>query len=197
MPCRPHCAQDIRWSPVESTVFSSCSADGTVAIWDVRKRAGSALSVKAHETDANVISWNGGVSYLLVSGADDGCFKIWDLRSIRAGNPVAAFTWHKAPITSIEWCAHSPAHACFWRVPRALLARAPTLTCVRLRVCPHIATGIQMRIRLLRLRARIISLLCGTWRLRTILRRSRCPRAGTTWQISRHSSTLCTKDKAT
>lgn len=107
--CRLCGAQDIRWSPVESTVFSSCSADGTVAIWDVRKRAGSALSVKAHETDANVISWNGGVSYLLVSGADDGCFKIWDLRSFRAGSPVASFSWHKAPITSIEWCARSRA----------------------------------------------------------------------------------------
>ncbi|KAG8470286.1 hypothetical protein KFE25_008707 [Diacronema lutheri] len=95
--------EDIRWSPVEATVFASCSADGTIGIWDVRKRTGSALSVKAHETDANVISWNGGVSYLLVSGADDGCFKIWDLRSFRAGSPVASFAWHKAPITSLEW----------------------------------------------------------------------------------------------
>ena len=104
-PPRPLAEQDIRWSPVEATVFASCSADGTIGIWDVRKRTGSALSVKAHETDANVISWNGGVSYLLVSGADDGCFKIWDLRSFRAGSPVASFAWHKAPITSLEWCA--------------------------------------------------------------------------------------------
>ncbi|KAJ1625522.1 WD40-repeat-containing domain protein [Pavlovales sp. CCMP2436] len=95
--------EDIRWSPVEPTVFGSCSADGSVAIWDLRKRTGAAISVKAHECDANVISWNGGVSYLLVSGGDDGSIKIWDLRSFRAGAPVASFQWHKAAITSLEW----------------------------------------------------------------------------------------------
>lgn len=99
----PPRSQDIAWSPVEPTVFASCSADTRVAIWDVRKRDGMALSVKAHATDANVISWNTSVSYLLVSGADDGSIKIWDLRTFRSGEPVASFTWHKAPITSVEW----------------------------------------------------------------------------------------------
>lgn len=110
-------------------MFASCSADGTVAIWDVRKRTGSALSVKAHETDANVISWNGGVSYLLVSGADDGGFKIWDLRSFRAGSPVASFSWHKAPITSIEWCARVPLLGARARSPPPPRARSPADTC--------------------------------------------------------------------
>jgi ribosome assembly protein RRB1 len=84
-------------------VFASCSADSTVGIWDVRKRDGICIQVKAHECDANVISWNAGTSYLLVSGADDGSFKIWDLRSVRAGSPVASFDWHKGAITSLEW----------------------------------------------------------------------------------------------
>lgn len=82
-----------------------------MAIWDTRKRDGCALSVKAHDCDANVISWNGGVSYLLVSGADDGSFKIWDLRSFKAGTPVASFQWHKAAITSLEWCAQRARYA--------------------------------------------------------------------------------------
>lgn len=76
-------------------VFTSASADGTVAVWDTRKKNGSMLSLRAHEADVNVISWNRNVTYLLASGSDDGSFKIWDLRAFRSGEPVAQFRWHK------------------------------------------------------------------------------------------------------
>lgn len=76
-------------------VFTSASADKTVAVWDLRRKNGSMLSLKAHEEDVNVISWNRNVTYLLASGSDDGSFKIWDLRAFRSGEPVAQFRWHK------------------------------------------------------------------------------------------------------
>ena len=43
------------------------------------------------------------VNYLVVSGADDGSFRIWDLRSFSSGEPVAKFHWHRGPVTSVEW----------------------------------------------------------------------------------------------
>lgn len=43
---------------------------------------------------------------LLASGADDGQFRIWDLRQAKSGVASATYTWHKSPITSIEWSAH-------------------------------------------------------------------------------------------
>ena len=70
-------------SPVEKDVFASCSVDRTVKIWDTRKRGGAALSVEAHATDVNVISWNRITTHLLVSGADDGSFSVWDLRNFQ------------------------------------------------------------------------------------------------------------------
>jgi ribosome assembly protein RRB1 len=78
--------EDLQWSPSESTVFASCSADRTVRVWDVRtKGRKSAVSVEAHEQDVNVISWNKGVEYLLLSGGDEGGLKVWDLRMFNKG----------------------------------------------------------------------------------------------------------------
>ncbi|KAH7930508.1 WD40 repeat-like protein [Leucogyrophana mollusca] len=102
--------EDIQWSPSQPTVFASCSADRSVQIWDVRSRGRqSATGIDpAHESDVNVISWNRKTSYLLLSGGDEGGIKVWDLRNVTkkgaaAPPPVASFTWHHAPITSIEW----------------------------------------------------------------------------------------------
>jgi len=95
--------EDLQWSPSETTVFASCSADQTVRIWDSRLPPGPALTVRAHKTDVNVLSWSSLTACMLASGSDDGSFRIWDLRSFKADGFVAGFTYHKKPITSIEW----------------------------------------------------------------------------------------------
>ncbi|CAO3614150.1 unnamed protein product [Cunninghamella blakesleeana] len=98
--------EDIQWSPTENTVFASCSADGTIKIWDTRTKKKSAVSIHASNSDVNVITWNRKAGYLLASGHDDGIFSVWDLRTFKSGSQpstVASFKWHNAPITSIEW----------------------------------------------------------------------------------------------
>jgi ribosome assembly protein RRB1 len=49
--------EDIQWSPSQQGVFASCSSDKTIKIWDMRTHS-SQLSVTAHQTDVNCISWN-------------------------------------------------------------------------------------------------------------------------------------------
>lgn len=99
--------EDLQWSPSEATVFASASADRTVRIWDTRDRSKAQITVQAHAADVNVISWNRSVGYLLASGSDDGSFKVWDLRTVgKAATPLAHFTYHKGPVTSIEWAPH-------------------------------------------------------------------------------------------
>ncbi|KAK6332441.1 ribosome biosynthesis protein rrb1 [Orbilia brochopaga] len=101
--------EEIQWSPAERTVFASASADGTVKIWDVRQRnRRHVLSVDVSSSDVNVASWNATTQHLLATGADDGVWAVWDLRTFSASSnsnitPVASFTWHQQPITSVEW----------------------------------------------------------------------------------------------
>lgn len=103
--------EDLQWSPTEPTVFASCSADKTIRVWDVRVKSHRSVITldDAHDQDVNVISWNRGTQYLLLSGGDDGALKVWDMRSFKPGasrsKPVADFRWHQAPISSVEWHA--------------------------------------------------------------------------------------------
>ncbi|AOW02959.1 WD40-repeat-containing domain protein [Yarrowia lipolytica] len=98
--------EDLQWSTSEKTVFASGGVDGLIRIWDTRQKQNkAALEVRATNTDINVMSWNHKVSYLLASGHDDGTWGVWDLRSFQKPNPkpVAAFDFHKKPVTSIEF----------------------------------------------------------------------------------------------
>lgn len=101
--------EDLQWSSTESTVFASCGVDGFIRIWDTRsKKHIPALSVKASNTDVNVISWSSKVGYLLASGDDNGSWGVWDLRQFSADNinnvqPVAQYDFHKGAITSISF----------------------------------------------------------------------------------------------
>ncbi|KAI3941905.1 hypothetical protein MKW98_009115 [Papaver atlanticum] len=69
--------EDLQWSPSERDVFASCSVDGTIAIWDIRRKK-PAATIKANKADVNVISWNRVASCMLASGSDDGTFTVRD-----------------------------------------------------------------------------------------------------------------------
>lgn len=101
--------EDLQWSSTENTVFASCGVDGFIRIWDTRsKKHQPALSVRASNTDVNVISWSSKVGYLLASGDDNGSWGVWDLRQFSLDNinnvqPVAQYDFHKGAITSISF----------------------------------------------------------------------------------------------
>uniref|UniRef100_A0A915K635 Glutamate-rich WD repeat-containing protein 1 n=1 Tax=Romanomermis culicivorax TaxID=13658 RepID=A0A915K635_ROMCU len=100
--------EDIQWSPNEDNVFASCSSDKTMRLWDSRvppHQACICTVENAHDGDVNVISWNP-VDPLLVSGGDDCALKIWDLKFIQNGHPVANFKHHTKAITSVHWYKH-------------------------------------------------------------------------------------------
>lgn len=50
--------EDLQWCPTRSNVFASASVDQTIKIWDARTKSNAQLSVHAHDSDVNVISWH-------------------------------------------------------------------------------------------------------------------------------------------
>eukprot|EP01016_Furgasonia_blochmanni_P047994 TRINITY_DN7107_c0_g1_i1.p1 TRINITY_DN7107_c0_g1~~TRINITY_DN7107_c0_g1_i1.p1 ORF type:complete len:587 (+),score=125.17 TRINITY_DN7107_c0_g1_i1:304-2064(+) len=95
--------EDIQFSPIEDYAFASCSVDGSVKVYDMRvgDKRNAQINIKAHDCDVNVISWNIPKPVLIASGADDGCFKIWDVRY--PNKFITEILWHNEPITSIAF----------------------------------------------------------------------------------------------
>lgn len=102
-------------------IFASCGADGFVRIHDTRA-PGQCLAALRHSAegsgiDVNVLDWNPITPHLIVSGADDGSFKIFDTRygttvaspsnggTADAGDRavMAEFHYHRDAITSVQW----------------------------------------------------------------------------------------------
>jgi ribosome assembly protein RRB1 len=103
--------EELQWSPSESTVFCAAESGGFLSIYDTRAPNRAMLRHLTHEkskADVNVVSWNRHVSNLLATGGDDGTLSVWDLRQFSAkvdlpAPPLARFSCHKTPITSVEW----------------------------------------------------------------------------------------------
>jgi ribosome assembly protein RRB1 len=106
--------EDVQWSPTEATVLAAASCDGSVRIFDIRKPGQAMIGHHIHDADVNVLSWNPLVTNLLATGGDDGTLAVWDLRHFTNRNvapnagagaiqPLARFTPHTTPITSVEW----------------------------------------------------------------------------------------------
>jgi ribosome assembly protein RRB1 len=100
---------DLQWSPTEGSVFAETESAGHVAIYDTRAPDRAMLRHCAHDnkSDVNVMSWNRLVSNLLATGGDDGTLNVWDLRQFSSSTtpvkPLARFSCHNTPITSVEW----------------------------------------------------------------------------------------------
>jgi ribosome assembly protein RRB1 len=86
-----------------ANIFALCGGEqGKVGIVDVRNPVKTATEFVAHNGDTNVLSWNPIVGQLLLTGGDDGSFKVWDVRATSRG-ALANFKWHRGPVTSVDW----------------------------------------------------------------------------------------------
>eukprot|EP00920_Eleutheroschizon_duboscqi_P015794 GHVT01037120.1.p1 GENE.GHVT01037120.1~~GHVT01037120.1.p1 ORF type:complete len:563 (-),score=159.92 GHVT01037120.1:643-2331(-) len=97
--------EDLQWKPLGDgcgKIFASASVDRSIKVWDTRSTNQSTINIiDGHADDVNVIAWNPVQEELLLSGGDDGCTAVWDMRHTEA--PVAKINFHKKGITSLDW----------------------------------------------------------------------------------------------
>ena len=75
-----------------------------IRVYDTRDSSKAQLTIDAHTSDVNVLSWNALTSYMMASGGDDGFLRVWDLRALETY--VASFSYHQKPICGLQWCPH-------------------------------------------------------------------------------------------
>ena len=113
VPCesRQQTAQitSIAWNTQVAHVVASSSADGTVAVWDLKSRkAWCELRGETAGQAVSDIAWNPtqGLHLLTASQDDRNPFiKLWDLRS-STSMPLATLQGHEGGILSVSWCPH-------------------------------------------------------------------------------------------
>lgn len=87
---------ELHWTQ-EGERIVSCSPDYTIRAWDVD--TGKQLRcMKEHEAFVNTCYPLQKGTPLVVSGADDGCIKIWDLRAKRSSQTI----WAYHPVTAVS-----------------------------------------------------------------------------------------------
>lgn len=78
-------------------------------MWDARGAKNKpVMDFVAQADEVNAVSWNAIVPHLVASGAENGVWKVHDLRKVgdaSAGSAdVFSFAFHRESVTSIEWC---------------------------------------------------------------------------------------------
>ncbi|KAL8761786.1 MAG: hypothetical protein Q9184_002147, partial [Pyrenodesmia sp. 2 TL-2023] len=97
--------RDVRWSPTEGVEFATCTDNGVVQRWDLRKANAPLLKINAHEKTCYSIDWHPDGKHLASGGADKN-IKIWDFSStdrrmraswqLRAPKPILNIRWRPA-----------------------------------------------------------------------------------------------------
>lgn len=95
--------RDIRWSPLESSLFATATDSGAVQLWDYRKANAPVLRVAAHDKPCFSVDWHPDGKHI-VSGGSDKQVKTWDFSSSaeRRQKPTFQFRTPQA-ILNVRW----------------------------------------------------------------------------------------------
>ena len=76
------------WDPFSANIFYFTQEDGTLAAFDVKNPKEALFQVKAHKKSATTVAVSTGVKGLVATASHDGNCKIWDVNTIKNGEPL-------------------------------------------------------------------------------------------------------------
>ncbi|WZH49169.1 uncharacterized protein QYS62_010362 [Fusarium acuminatum] len=96
---------DVNWSAHHPDLLSTCSVDGYIHAWDLRRPRQPVLTFCDWNAGASQVKYNRRASHVLAS-AHDRWLHIWDER--RSSEPLKSIKAHKSKIYGLDWNRSDP-----------------------------------------------------------------------------------------
>eukprot|EP00055_Hartaetosiga_balthica_P003570 m.8261 g.8261 ORF g.8261 m.8261 type:complete len:453 (+) comp3068_c0_seq1:88-1446(+) len=98
--------EDVQWHTLHDSLFGSVGDDCNLNIWDTRVNNSSKPrhTIKAHDREANCLSFNPFCEYILATGSADETVALWDLRNLKV--KLHSFRSHTNEIFQVQWSPH-------------------------------------------------------------------------------------------
>jgi histone-binding protein RBBP4 len=101
--------EDVQWHTQHNYLFASCGDDGMVRVWDTRAADPTVASqvFKAHDMEANALSFAPTQEFTIVTGSADKTLKLWDMRNTK--RELHVLEGHTDEVLNIRWAPFSEA----------------------------------------------------------------------------------------
>ena len=103
------CVYETKFSPHDTWTVASCSADGTMCLWDLRASNGQSLPVNQIRIGSGeqlTLDWNKYHSTEIAVAGVDRNIRVYDIRM--TADPAIQLKSHTSAVRRIQWNPHRP-----------------------------------------------------------------------------------------
>lgn len=100
---------DVTWCSLDNDILATAATNGAVVIWNLQNSTKSKIGVvyNDHKRTVNKVCFHGNDPNLLLSGSQDGCMKLFDLRKKEA---VTTFVSNSESVRDVQFSPHWTYH---------------------------------------------------------------------------------------
>ena len=100
---------DVTWCPLDNDILATAATNGAVVVWNLQCLTKSKIGVvyNDHKRTVNKVCFHSNDPNLLLSGSQDGCMKLFDLRKKEA---VTTFVSNSESVRDVQFSPHWTYH---------------------------------------------------------------------------------------
>ncbi|OTF82070.1 WD repeat-containing protein 24-like protein [Euroglyphus maynei] len=100
---------DVTWCPLDNDILATAATNGAVVVWNLQCLTKSKIGVvyNDHKRTVNKVCFHSSDPNLLLSGSQDGCMKLFDLRKKEA---VTTFVSNSESVRDVQFSPHWTYH---------------------------------------------------------------------------------------